>query len=267
MLRWQWKNENQNKHNDRADWVLFIVVSSVVHMVMCITLFWSGHSHGQRLLVTLQKKKGYSTITLREYSAPPIKKTTKPVVVSSAKKAPTQTDAPKAPQKQIEKTMIAKEDSKAVVKELAAKSIPKPVKAKAAVPPVVKKNELKKEAVKKTVVEKKLIKKEVVQEGVDQKQPTEERNEPITIAAQQDDQRFMQLYNAIACFWAPPVGIASDSICEITITVGYDCVLKTVEITKKSGILMYDLAARKAVMQTKFPLWAAGKTITVRFEQ
>lgn len=67
--------------------------------------------------------------------------------------------------------------------------------------------------------------------------------------------------------WKPPKGLAKDLECQIKVRFGgegkvIDCVLE-----KKSGVLIYDMAARTAAKAMILPRWAWGKDFVIAFKQ
>ncbi len=67
--------------------------------------------------------------------------------------------------------------------------------------------------------------------------------------------------------WHPPIGISSNTTCEISFTVNTQGSPQKITITKSSGITMYDISARNALFAMKMPQWTYGKTITINFTQ
>src|SRR5581483_9119041 len=67
--------------------------------------------------------------------------------------------------------------------------------------------------------------------------------------------------------WQPPFGVPQDAACEVSFYVDRQGITKNVSFIKKSGIMMYDISARNAVLSMKMPQWTHGKTITINFTQ
>lgn len=76
-----------------------------------------------------------------------------------------------------------------------------------------------------------------------------------------------ELQHAIAQCWAPPAGIASDTNCDIQVVVNAQGKVKEIVMVKKSGVAVYDMAARTALQQAVYPKLVWGRTIVVHFDE
>lgn len=67
----------------------------------------------------------------------------------------------------------------------------------------------------------------------------------------------------IAKHWKSPIGIAKTVTCELGIVVGLDGKVLQVTIKKGSGSLVYDMSAKAAAYQSRFPKEVCGKEFTI----
>ena len=79
--------------------------------------------------------------------------------------------------------------------------------------------------------------------------------------------QYESLYAAIAQSWKPPLGVAQQCVCQITVYVARDGSIHKSVVDKSSGVLIYDVAARNALYHMKMPEWARGKSLTVSLRQ
>ncbi len=63
--------------------------------------------------------------------------------------------------------------------------------------------------------------------------------------------------------WKAPVGITKDVSCDVSVKVGADGVGLNAKVIKSSGIFVYDLSARKALLKIEYPKEVWNKTITI----
>ena len=75
------------------------------------------------------------------------------------------------------------------------------------------------------------------------------------------------LQSEVSSRWKPPVGLRVDLICEITLSIDWDCRLKEIHVSKSSGVPLYDMSARQSLKDFTPPTWAKGKSITICFKQ
>lgn len=66
--------------------------------------------------------------------------------------------------------------------------------------------------------------------------------------------------------WTPPHGIPDTCSCEITTYVGNNGVVTDCVITQSSGILMYDVSARAAILAMELPRWTWGDSFAITFK-
>jgi hypothetical protein len=267
---WHWQRKNVPKKIEV--WTHFFIASLIIHALLMVGFFSSGFRQAEHLILTMRKGGATVPVTLKSYTS--YAQSTK----TTASRAAAPTVKPKAPVKPVQPTkMAAIKPTPKAEKKVAKAEPPKPK-------PVVKEPEKKKTPVIEKVPE--AFKKATPTPP----QPAENNTIPSTQTYPPKDSfdndkippytqefslqgnfanevRDSQLYTAVSRHWAPPPGIARDCSCDITVSIGYDQSVIKVEISKKSGILMYDLAARKAAMMTTFPAWTRGKTVTIRFVQ
>ncbi len=93
---------------------------------------------------------------------------------------------------------------------------------------------------------------------------------PVTIEVPYNQAReFYQqeaLRKELSRHWTPPHGISDTSMCEITTYVGNNGVVTDSVITQSSGILMYDVSARAAILAMDLPRWTWGTSFTITFK-
>lgn len=67
--------------------------------------------------------------------------------------------------------------------------------------------------------------------------------------------------------WQPPIGVPKDRICELKVLIDWQGKVTDIRIQKPSGVLVYDMSARSAVLAMNFPKWLWGKEFTINFKQ
>jgi outer membrane biosynthesis protein TonB len=252
---WRWQRKNVPKKIEL--WTHFLCASLIIHALLIFGLFSSGLRQAEHLMLTMRKPGSTAPVTLKSYTASTQSSKT------TVSRAAAQKVKPKAPLKPSPPTKMA------AIKP-APQAAKKAVKIEPPKPKPVAKSP-----------EKKVAKKDIQQPPAPPKKETNPSTQnspskdnfdndtsiPSTQEFSPQENFDAQLYTAVSRHWAPPAGIAPDCSCDITVSIGHDGSILKVEISKKSGILMYDLAARKAAMITTFPGWAYGKTVTIRFVQ
>lgn len=196
-----------------------------------------------------------------KFAAAATKKPTPP-----AKKAvkPTPKKVTKVPDKKAQKTTLAALPKE---KELAKKS--KPV----AKPPakVEKKAEEKKEEPAPQVAAHEPA--QEIKELIEEK-PQEVAGDPLAtqevIYVGRDDLREIQTQSVVADalqkHWQSPSGIAPDTCCFITFDIDAEGKACNVTMKQQSKVLIFDVAARTAIIQAHFSPAAQGKQFTVAFK-
>ena len=74
------------------------------------------------------------------------------------------------------------------------------------------------------------------------------------------------LQTAIEQVWTPPVGMQEDILCEVKLTISWDGNVLQRVITKKSDIIVYDLAVEQALDSLICPQAVWGKEIVIAFK-
>lgn len=190
----------------------------------------------------------------------------------------------------LQKKNTSKNTSKIIQKPIEKKTImtsPKPTPktlatTKKVVPPIKKtvKTSLKNNTkiIKKEVD---LVKKAALeQQKPDTKKsnPTEPFNTPLektdnTIQNNQspelslDELAFLkkldELQQELTSVWHPPIVQKANPSCTVELYISWEGIIENIAIKETSGILIFDTAARKAVLDMRIPLWAKGKSITI----
>ncbi|HEV2601257.1 MAG TPA: hypothetical protein VGT41_03085 [Candidatus Babeliales bacterium] len=101
----------------------------------------------------------------------------------------------------------------------------------------------------------------------------------LDVSSEQDDVQYigqaerdaaqMQLLiqQEVEKHWRPPVGLSAHLECDVQVKVGWDRKAELVLIQKPSGVLVYDIHARTAVVAMQFPHMACGKELCIHFKQ
>lgn len=76
-----------------------------------------------------------------------------------------------------------------------------------------------------------------------------------------------EIERELGTHWKPPKGLSKDLECHVKVLFGGDGTIVDCSLEKKSGVLIYDMAARAAAKAMKLPRWAWGKEFTVAFKQ
>lgn len=76
-----------------------------------------------------------------------------------------------------------------------------------------------------------------------------------------------QLEQEIQKVWHPPVGIASTVHCALKVVIDHKGAVRTCGIEESSSVITYDIAARAALMNMKFPKQLWGKEVVITFKQ
>jgi hypothetical protein len=294
MLLWQLKNV-RNRH---LLWLKLLACSLVVH-IFFVMMFFFGYrdavsSHALTIYSSMPSRNVVVVLnpTPQPAHTPQSKQITntsttptiaqKPSVTPKieSKKAPTQVASPKAtPAKQPTSAKKVSPNPKKTQVNTKATPLKKTTPAK----PV----QQKKEAAKSQS-------KPIVKEHKPRVQPIEE-NKPVNKAEQQPiapstQQSITEVNNTLSTqieipytharefyqqealrkeisrHWKPPHGMPDTCSCEITTHVGNNGVITDSIITQSSGILMYDVSARAAVLTMALPQWTWGTSFTLTFK-
>jgi outer membrane biosynthesis protein TonB len=254
----------------------------MIHLIMFMGIFFFYHNGVYEIMFTISKSAlaAGAPVVFRSL---PAGRHYAGIAKQSALKTNT---VPAQPKKEIKPTMTvahlaAKKENVAVPKKPQKKkktSAKKVVAAKKAVPKKVEKK--KEELVKPIIAQQKSPEKPapeiapvapLIPAHADAAvgQELEELSLMVgadaqTVAAAHE---FQLLQEEIAQYWHPPAGIDNSRPCVVKICVGFDGKPFDIEISKSSGVLMYDVAARTALRQTMLPKWTYGKRLVIAFAQ
>lgn len=100
--------------------------------------------------------------------------------------------------------------------------------------------------------------KKVEQKKMAQSEPALSKQESVA-------DRYIDLYKEISQKWSPPPGIPSETACELTMQIDGNGNTIDTQISKSSGVLVFDVAAQAAIDELNYPQWAWGKAISLTF--
>lgn len=84
------------------------------------------------------------------------------------------------------------------------------------------------------------------------------------------DLEALQVQEAVASeihkHWSPPPGISKKAVCELDILVSWEGMVNFT-LKKSSGIAIYDISARSAMLKVSFPKQLWGKQFLIAFKQ
>lgn len=75
------------------------------------------------------------------------------------------------------------------------------------------------------------------------------------------------LQEAIGAQWAAPAGMPAGTACQIKVTIDATGHATEFEMVQKSGVAVFDTAARQAVRAAEYPPTAWGKSVVVHFNE
>ncbi len=75
------------------------------------------------------------------------------------------------------------------------------------------------------------------------------------------------LQEAIGLHWAPPAGMPAQTKCLIRVTLDRQGKPTAIDVVEKSGVAVFDMAARSAVRAAEYPQSVWGKTMVVHFNE
>jgi hypothetical protein len=78
--------------------------------------------------------------------------------------------------------------------------------------------------------------------------------------------QYMALQNELSKYWAPPPGMADDCKCQLTACIDRTGVVSDVMVQESSGVLIFDITARSALLAVAWPVWSWGSSITITFK-
>lgn len=245
---WRWL---QNARKAGTVWAKLVWVSSLFHVVVLGVMFYAhvGHraSHYD-VQVSARARDAHAQV----------------VVLPFMRVAPTPTVVAMAPVKAP------------VQKKVAPKPKPKPqrkVKPKTQLAQVKPKPKARIESKPKPQPKPKVKKPEriLAQNKVPLQQQVETHAEPEKIYVGRDEWDALQvermIQQEVSRCWQPPKGLAQDLACAIKVQVDWQGAVKAVMVEKGSGVLMYDVNARSAVLAMNMPRCTWGKELVLHFKQ
>lgn len=269
---WFW--QRKNTHNPIFSWLQLAGMIAIIHLTLLGLFFFVFKDRTSRLslIVTPELFNREIKFTIAPSATKGAPKTAVKTATNVEKKAPV-SEKKKEQTKPVEKKQTTIANKKPAEKKVAPK----------------KGSSIKKVPEKKQIVEKKAepVKKEALPAlAKEVEKPVEKKPEPSTASAtdtlaQVDHhelevsklglyekgllEEFKVLHEEIVAQWAPPPGIASTCSCKITMLIDWEGVIRNFTVNESSGVLMYDIAAQKALTQVKMPKWTWGKEITITF--
>lgn len=94
--------------------------------------------------------------------------------------------------------------------------------------------------------------------------------EHVTFVGRQDLEMIHmqeQIQVEVAKYWKPPIGIAKDAVCEVSVSVDTQGQAGNIRIVKSSGSFANDVCARAALLQVSYPKEIWGKEFTISLGQ
>jgi outer membrane biosynthesis protein TonB len=74
------------------------------------------------------------------------------------------------------------------------------------------------------------------------------------------------LQNELSKHWAPPPGVADECTCRLTVCIDRAGAVSDVVVEESSGVLIFDIMARTALLAVEWPVWTRGASITITFK-
>jgi len=181
--------------------------------------------------------------------------------VVTKKKATPKKLVQKTVKKPVPKKTMAKAQPKPAPKKVLAKTKPKPVQkmAKKTSPSFDK---------LRTSSKKKEGKRKLVKNSTQEKKVESQNHIDLSAGAfaQADAKDFIALQHELSKHWQPPVGIDQSCACAITAHIDRQGKIEDVTIDDTSGVLMFDVAARTAMLAMELPRWTWGKSLSITFK-
>ncbi len=275
MSLWQHKNI----HKKHLLWAKIFGICLLFHVVFLFLVFCVYRDNTDVIALSINKKMDYSApIMFVPYTAPAeIKKpvlaakpqpTTAPKTLPAKNATTIKTDKPVIPPKKeiIEPAKVAAAEKIVEQKPVITKPIAPTIE-----PAVIKKEII--PETKPALVEEKLAPTPPIAKALDIQNapiiPIIPENAIVSNDYREVEalRRGAQLQKELVNTWKPPMGVSPDCVCEITFYVTNTGALQDVNITKKSGVMMYDISARNALYAMKMPRWTYNKPFTITFKQ
>ena len=189
-----------------------------------------------------------------------VKKTVAPEPKKIAEKS---VDKKKVVEKTVEK--VAKKESIAEKKEQAAAETDKKIEPVAQVAPV-QPEPVKQEApelVQTVQPDQEIIESDDLDDVADD---TDIDLHNVSFVGRYDLEKYEieeKIKTEITKHWKFPFGVSKTTSCELSVTVGTDGNALLVTVKKSSGVLVYDMSAKAAAYQSRFPKEVYGKEFTI----
>lgn len=220
-------------------WLKLLLISVIVHLAVLLSLFvkkkevLNFNISTSHLLVSFPVKVNNLKKSVRQ-SLPTSS-------LSKQKSAPTKANQPKAKDNTLDKSKAA------VVEKKVVKPEQKEVKQQSL--PEIKKAEEKPNVAKP-------------------KEDAPIANQDLEIGRKdlEELKLYEKVHNAISQNFAPPKGVPAGLECVVKLVVDKNGKLKSLDFEKSSNILMFDLSAKKAVVNAIIPKELWGKDIILNFK-
>jgi outer membrane biosynthesis protein TonB len=248
-----WHLQHKKVPKRVALWLKIITICLIFHGTVIWWVFHVHQSADSLYILSIQKKHDYST-PIMFYT--PLPQPTIPIAPAVKKNIPI---------KPTEKAKIA-----TTIAPLEKKAVPSSVPEKKKEPIIEDK---KNEPAKKLPAIKK------VPEAAQKSPLPAETQQPESHIKAQDStfshnyreveawRRGAQLQKELVHQWHPPIGISADCSCDISFFVTPQGIVEKITMTKSSGVVMFDISARQALLSTKMPPWTHGKPLIITFKQ
>lgn len=263
MLRWQ----HENVRNSRAVWAHCMLVSAVLHgIALCLLLFvYSDRISHYVLTMSSSLPCSSAVVVLAPASTLPAARAAGNGGKSVASKQPSThivkagvlKKSPPVAQKLIKKKKLATAQT---VKKKPQKIKPKPAQKKQKIveKPI---------AVAKPVNEESSSSAPPIAQA-DKSVPVEPGSETVAIAY--TDARlahqYIVLQQEVSKQWAPPPGVSDETTAKLTVVIDRAGAVQDVRVEESSGVLIFDITARSALLAVVWPVWTWGASITITFK-
>ena len=98
-------------------------------------------------------------------------------------------------------------------------------------------------------------------------QVVEQAGTPLALSLHeyQEYQEMQEIVNAVRRWWYPPRGVQPQALCTVRVTIASSGSVTAAVIEKSSGVPVYDIAAKGALLKATFPKHIWGKQCVVQF--
>lgn len=273
---WLWQLKNVPR--EIKVWLKLIGISFIVHMIL-IGIFVKGYRNQvveAVLTINTSRPVFFVALSAKQPVSPmPVKNSTANVA-SSLQKTAQKPIIKKEPIKQEAQKTGLVTAKKEPVKNVPAKKT-EPQKSAASKSMVAQKQEVKQQVEKKELKEtpKPITPQKVpVQEQIVQALPIassaiapQEYHNSAVVSEQTMPIEYYNLVQTIMVQWRAPYGMQGTPSCRIKALINKLGEIEDIEIEESSGILMFDIAARSALLNTQMPEWTRGKSFVITFKQ